>query len=145
LAATAAISGALILLVTACGGAGLANGSSVQLTWSSPKVLTAAPNDDPIYDPAGFDWNGILRHAPECDCVVLEESDTKGTVSFIAWPAGATGFTEAGTMGVILTDGRRIKVGETVTGRGLREAFSGNPPAAIPTAQDGCLLVATVN
>lgn len=141
----AATSVALMLLITACSGASLANGSTVQLTWSSPRVLTAAENDDPLYDPMGIDWNGTLRHVPDCDCIVLEEPAAKGTTTFIAWQSGTTGFTEAGTAGVILLDGRRIKIGETISGRGSRVAFSDNPPAAVPTAQDECLLVSSID
>ncbi len=148
----AAIPVALLLFTTtACTGTGqadLSGGAKVEFSESNPKVLVMTTHYGPTVDFMGVDWTGKLRFVPGCNCILLEEDDAVGALTFITWPDGTRGYSEGSTRGVELPDGRQLEQDAAVTGFGSRDSFDSPPPATLPAphrAKSDTLVVATVN
>jgi hypothetical protein len=148
----AAIPAALLLLMfvacTGMGEAGLSREAKVGFSGSNPKVLLLTAPYGPADDFEGVDWTGKLRYVSGCDCILLEEDDAEGVLTFITWPHGSRGYSEGSMRGVQLPDGRQLKQDEAVTGLGWRDRFDGPPPTTLPAphrARSDCLLVSSVS
>lgn len=148
----AAIPAALLLLMSAaCTGTGeadLSGDAKVGLSGSNPKVLLTTAPYGPADDFGGVDWTGRLRYVSGCDCILLEENNAEGVLTFITWPDGSRGYSDGSTRGVELPDGRRLRQDEAVAGFGWRDTFDGPPPTTLPAphrTKSDCLLVSSVS
>ena len=127
-----------------------ADGFSLQLSATPPRVLIATRPDLPVYDPSGESWSGQLLYNDDCECFVLLEDGAAGAVTMVAWLPGSVGFTEGGKHGIELYYGRRIFEGAHLagSGSGVRVAASGPAPIDLPASvrlRPGCLVVFGVN
>ncbi|MFC7621614.1 hypothetical protein [Microlunatus sp. GCM10028923] len=129
---------------TPTAGTTTADGFSLQLSTTPPRVLIADRPDLAVYDPAGESWSGRLRYNDDCECFVLLEDGVAGAVTIVAWLPGSVGFTEGGKRGIELYYGRRILEGAHLTGSAVRIAAPDPPPIDLPDdlrLRPGCLVI----
>ncbi len=121
-----------------------ADGFSLQLSATPPRVLIATRPDLPVYDPSGEAWSGQLLYNDDCECFVLLEDGADGAVTMVAWLSGTVGFTEGGTRGVRQYHSTQAREGAHITGKGVRIAATEPAPIDLPASvrlRPGCLVI----